>query len=88
MNVCHPVRSEGPLIDRKCVPGIGVPRYARDDNGLGGLRGVTNRINGCLRRYWHTLDDVAQNLLGLLGLFKRGSIDGTYDYAVCEDGDY
>src|ERR1700704_4407228 len=28
---CHPERSEGPLLDRKCWRGIGVPRFARDD---------------------------------------------------------
>src|SRR5208283_3976285 len=28
---CHPERSEGPLPNRSCVPGVGVPRSARDD---------------------------------------------------------
>src|ERR1700675_4064689 len=25
---CHPERSEGPLLARECVPGVGVPRFA------------------------------------------------------------
>jgi predicted helicase len=31
LNSCHPERSEGPLLSPSCVPGIGVPRSARDD---------------------------------------------------------
>src|SRR6266852_4247428 len=30
-HICHPERSEGPLPTRKCVPGIGVLRFAQDD---------------------------------------------------------
>src|SRR4030081_163941 len=29
---CHPERSEGPLLARECVPGVGIPRFAQDDN--------------------------------------------------------
>src|SRR5260370_8917346 len=28
---CHPERSEGPRLARECVPGVGTPRFARDD---------------------------------------------------------
>ena len=31
LNPCHPERSEGPLLSQNSVPGIGVPRSARDD---------------------------------------------------------
>jgi len=31
---CHPERSEGPLLDRKRVPGVGVRRFAQDDTQI------------------------------------------------------
>src|ERR1700704_6654179 len=47
---CHPERSEGPLLDQKCVPVVGVPRFARDDNLQGEKRTARPSSHGSVTR--------------------------------------
>jgi len=49
-HICHPERSEGPLPTRKCVPGIGVLRFAQDDKSGRDLDLIVDIFNNPLQR--------------------------------------